>query len=498
MTLQYKKTVELIQHQAQAKCLRDRTSPVPLSKQRRHEIYSEAFNSIGKVQLMRTFDEEFLAELLNSDHEKLSFVKFFKNRADLYFSDCGFKFLTYMSKIMIPARSLQHIVPHTKLIDYGVVIANEPQVIKDCFRANRLDRGRDFMVTSDGKNDTSTFWLTPPAFKHILMRARRVNAQAVDPDVYATYLNTVERVYEMYVDYSSRYDAQVIITQDAEIRELKDTIAKLNSINGSMSPDGVDAFPEGDVFHNHADDSSDSNSSRDSVESLVMTYDAACAELCHEMSDASIDLPDMIASNTTPWRLNKTDQYFGATIANQLNRDGLIETVIHTYSGGRDHVMRAMESKLCATYSINGNHPQKVHHKCVIMPVKNVNVCVVECLKTIFMKLRTRRIRTHNAVTGARLSIADIPIKFCGVAMVRYQQNDCFSLSDLLIIMTNILSAESDTAYDEAAVDQLNRVMIKHRSDYEAEVALLNHDGLLQQIDEIASDANLELMSRLA
>jgi len=124
-------------------------------------------------------------------------------------------------------KECKFVIPHQKLIDYGIATSERSSAIKKRLNSLGLIDGEDFELQhmlqlrlQGGTSDKHIYLLTPEAFFLALMRAKRDPNQQVDPTVYAKYFQFLQKVVKYYDKYQIQKQDKLMSFKDDKIDKL--------------------------------------------------------------------------------------------------------------------------------------------------------------------------------------------------------------------------------------------------------------------------------------
>lgn len=171
---------------------------------------------------------------------KVTMESFFKEIHDRFYSDIDVSFMEYF--LELTKHEYEFVVPHAKLIEYGVITSTLSANILNKLKALDLENGKDYLlldiqqpVKQGGFVTHKQYTLTPEAFKKCLMGARRYTGQGVDPKIYLNYFLLLEKVFKLYMDYERQYASRLLQCKDDKIDEQSNKIDNLTQTVGKQS-----------------------------------------------------------------------------------------------------------------------------------------------------------------------------------------------------------------------------------------------------------------------
>ena len=170
---------------------------------------------------------------------KVTMESFFNEIHDRFYSDIDVSFMEYF--LELTKHEYEFVVPHAKLIEYGVMTSARSNDILKKFSDLDLENGKDYLLRDisqqvvSGIKHCKQYTLTPEAFKKCLMGARRYTGQGVDPKIYLNYFLLLEKVFKLYMDYERQYASRLLQCKDDKIDEQSNKIDNLTQTVGKQS-----------------------------------------------------------------------------------------------------------------------------------------------------------------------------------------------------------------------------------------------------------------------
>jgi hypothetical protein len=112
-----------------------------------------------------------------------------------FYPEQDIAFMDYFFELASQENEGKFVVPHQKLIEYGVAASTRSSAIKTRLENLGLEEGPEYVLqdilqnSKKGGRPAKVYMLTPEAFKMCLIRARRYNGQTIDVTKYA--VNTI-------------------------------------------------------------------------------------------------------------------------------------------------------------------------------------------------------------------------------------------------------------------------------------------------------------------
>ncbi len=153
----------------------------------------------------------YIDNLISTDRDA-TLHDFMKELHDQFYSDIDIGFMNDFMDIDKEENEGKFVIPHQKLIDYGVATSERSSAIKDRLKSLGLEQDTDYTLqdvlqrNSNGRGATTSniYMLTPGAFFLALQRAQRRKNQTSDPTIYAKYFLFLQRVVKYYDTYQIR------------------------------------------------------------------------------------------------------------------------------------------------------------------------------------------------------------------------------------------------------------------------------------------------------
>jgi len=183
-----------------------------------------------------------------------------------FYPEQDIAFMDYFFELASQENEGKFVVPHQKLIEYGVVTSSRSNDVKERIENLGLQEGLEYLLrdipqnSKKGGRPAKVYMLTPEAFKMCLIRARRYNGQTIDVTKYADYYLFLEKVVKYYDMYQSILKDLVIGEKDCKIDELlKETkaqsadIKSLNAKNDELLALGRQQMATLDIMNDKLD-----------------------------------------------------------------------------------------------------------------------------------------------------------------------------------------------------------------------------------------------------
>jgi len=110
-----------------------------------------------------------------------------------FYPEQDITFMNYFFELSSQDNEGKFVVPHQKLIEYGIATSGRSSAIKERLESLGLEEGPEYVLqdvlqnSKKGGRPAKVYMLTPEAFKMCLMRAQRRSAQSIDVTQYAKY-----------------------------------------------------------------------------------------------------------------------------------------------------------------------------------------------------------------------------------------------------------------------------------------------------------------------
>jgi hypothetical protein len=147
-----------------------------------------------------------LAETLT----KIDLAQFFKKIHSECYPEYDISFMEYFLEIC--DKDDEFVIPHSKLVEYGIMISNDRQKVKTKLDRLKMIENQNYRLTQlsepvkqGGFVTKNNYLLTPDAFKKCLIKAAKHKGQPIDPDIYCDYYLLLEKVFKWYNQYEKKY-----------------------------------------------------------------------------------------------------------------------------------------------------------------------------------------------------------------------------------------------------------------------------------------------------
>ena len=176
---------------------------------------------------MTTFEQaREYALKLSENTVKITMKEFFTSIHSNYYSDHDISFMNYFLELC--DKEGQFVVPHTKLIEYGIMTSTQSNDVKTKINRIGLKIDEDFLLRDvseqkigSGGSNKRLYILTPEAFKLCLLQTQRRPDQPIDPVIYCNYYMLLEKVFKLFTDYERAFAAKLLLAKDNEIKCLQ-------------------------------------------------------------------------------------------------------------------------------------------------------------------------------------------------------------------------------------------------------------------------------------
>ncbi len=184
---------------------------------------------------MSTFTE--IIDNYVKNYKKITLNEFIEKIKNKLYPNKDMRFMEYFMELADEVNDGKFIVPHQKLIEYGVINIETKDSGKIKQKLETLDLISDkhylFTNISEKVNNVGTkprkqYTLTPEAFKLCLLRAKKSNKDgAVDPKIYAEYYMFIEKCILYYNKYEKQLAEAFSKIKDNKIQEQSNKIDEL-------------------------------------------------------------------------------------------------------------------------------------------------------------------------------------------------------------------------------------------------------------------------------
>ena len=178
-----------------------------------------------------TLIKQYIDNLVNNLH-KISLNEFFVEFHKQFCPEKDISFMEYFLELCDKNED-EFDIPHTKLIEYGVMTSERSSVVKEKLDSLGLEIGVNYTlqdvlqpVKQGGFSTKKVYILNNKSFKICLMRAQRRPNQPVDPIIYANYYMLLEEVHKYYCMFQLAYDQKIISMKDDKIDSLSEKVDK--------------------------------------------------------------------------------------------------------------------------------------------------------------------------------------------------------------------------------------------------------------------------------
>lgn len=183
----------------------------------------------------------FINELIATNSEP-SIREFTAEVQQRFYPTQDISFMDYFFELAKQENEGKFIVPHAKLIEYGIATSTRSSAINDRLKSLGLIETEDFTLQdvlqrhNNGRGATikHVYMITPEAFKKTLMRAQKRNDQSIDVIKYANYYLFLEKVVKYYDLYQITLKDLLLKQKDGENVTLRELMKKLEIQNDAM------------------------------------------------------------------------------------------------------------------------------------------------------------------------------------------------------------------------------------------------------------------------
>ena len=185
-----------------------------------------------------TLIKQYIDNLVNNLH-KISLNEFFVEFHKQFCPEKDISFMEYFLELCDKNED-EFDIPHTKLIEYGVMTSERSSVVKEKLDSLGLEIGVNYTLQdvlqrgNSGAQYSKVYKLNNKSFKICLMRAQRRPNQPVDPIIYANYYMLLEEVHKYYCMFQLAYDQKIISMKDDKIDSLTEKVDNLSSTNNKL------------------------------------------------------------------------------------------------------------------------------------------------------------------------------------------------------------------------------------------------------------------------
>ena len=186
-----------------------------------------------------TLIKQYIDNLVNNLH-KISLNEFFIEFHKRFCPEKDISFMEYFLELCDKNED-EFDIPHTKLIEYGVMTSTRSSNVKEKLDSLGLEIGVNYRlldvqqpVSQGGFSTKKVYILNNKSFKICLMRAQRRPNQTVDPIIYANYYMLLEEVHKYYCMFQLAYDQKIISMKDDKIDTLSKKVDNLTSTNDKL------------------------------------------------------------------------------------------------------------------------------------------------------------------------------------------------------------------------------------------------------------------------
>ncbi len=177
-------------------------------------------------------------EIINNyvkNYKKITLNEFIEEIKNKLYPGKNMTFMEYFMELADEDNDGKFIVPHQKLIEYGVLTCiDDSSKVKNKLNVLGLISNEHYIVADIGDkvNNVGTkprkqYTLTPEAFKLCLLRAKKSNKEgAVDPKIYAEYYMFIEKCILYYNKYEKQLAEAFSKIKDDNIKRLEIKIDK--------------------------------------------------------------------------------------------------------------------------------------------------------------------------------------------------------------------------------------------------------------------------------
>ena len=414
-------------------------------------------------------------ELLSQQPIKVDMGDYFEIFTSRFYPDQDLSFMNYFLELCSEENEGQFIVPHGKLIEYGVMTSARSNDVGSKLGSLGLSENEDFELrdvsqlrTQGGTSTKNIYLLTPDAFKLCLMRAQRRRAQPIDPVVYSMYYLILEKVQCYYMRYEAMFKDKMINDKDSNIAALRGDINELKDMNRELlgfakdqKKDLSKANTKLDVVQTKLDDLSDDLAeAREVAESVVDFLEDKSYISTKNPSKES--LHHYVASTT--YISNTSGDRFATIISGQRC---YVDSKITELTTTGDQYHRVHQLLIEPFYNANGidlrgNAQEEFkdrrraavadYHKKMVAHTKQQNQIKKKAI-TQWNLAHPSEQRTFEPTVWKKVGVKDVPIKF-NKTFVQYAPTPVMSFKSVIQIIydVNNITQQSPVRLDDMSV----------------------------------------------
>jgi hypothetical protein len=411
--------------------------------------------------------------------KKVDLRDFIADFCSTFYPGHDISFMDYFLELSKKENEGEFIVPHSKLMEYGATATSQSTDVRKRLYAAGLVETVDYLLKStserlrSGTKYSSTYMLTPDAFKTLLISARRQTKHKVDVHKYRQYYLLLEKAVGHYMEYQLQLKEAALKFKDDKIDNLTASVNRLETIN----LDQTARLEELMVY------AADTNAT---VHALDISHQRKARLSTVVLADRNLE------------------HYYGATMM-LLHDNGVPYVRIQNVRAQRRNLLSTMKSYIEGDYATNKNLPVVARHGIAIPPIYFPNaVTLVIKAKERFEKIvRPQKIREFNALhkqeikagTVARMTVKNFPVKM-GRLYSEFRPNTVMSFGELIGIVVAMIKQSQGCAVDLPASKQLQRLMEKHWAQAEKTFlanGFTNEKELLTGVNDDVAAASREI-----
>ena len=181
-------------------------------------------------------DAQTFANDLIETMTKMDMTDFFEEVHSQYFPKQSGSFMEYFLELM--ENENEFMVPHKKLIEYGIMSASGD--MKKKLEKLSLVEDEDYEMSESppsAKRQSRNYYLTPSAFKTCLMCSSVKEKEFIG---HRDHYLLLEKIYKLFTDYERSYSEKLISMKEDEINELQSKLKNLK-LKGKASTSEKDS-----------------------------------------------------------------------------------------------------------------------------------------------------------------------------------------------------------------------------------------------------------------
>lgn len=363
-----------------------------------------------------------------------------------FYHEQDISFMDYFLELSKKENEGQFIVPHEKLIEYGVLLATGGSSdIKKRLSTLGLAMNIDYVFRKVSENSQkggrpqNIYMLTPDSFKLALTRANDHKKHSINVDKYARYYLFLEKVVGYYMEYQVGLEKALSNVKDGTISELRSDIRELKNINLDQTSK-IDA---------------------------LMVYAADTNATIH-----ALDLSNKRKSHLSTVVLanKKLENYYGSTMMLLYDKDQRPYIRVQNMRCPRKDLLPTMKNFIHGTYSTNKNIPVKALHSIAIPPIyfPNAVTLLIKVVERFEKIVRKQKISEFNkefndeikSGSVERLTVKNFPVKMTRL-FFEYHPNNVMTFNEVIMLVVDMIKQSQGCALDLPATKQLQMLSDK-------------------------------------